>query len=72
MSQQTLIIESIERLRSSVNSNPAFRVTFTDGQTARTGTDSAVAYEIENPEYRDVPLLVTFTRAGRIVNVQTA
>lgn len=70
--QEIKTITSVKRARSSANGNPAFVVTFTDGTEARTGTDSAVGYEIANPEYRGVPLAVTFTKAGRIVGVRAA
>lgn len=70
--KQTLTIAELKRLRSSTNGNPRFAVTFTNGQTAETGKDSQVAYKIENSEYQDVPVVVTFTPAGRIVNVQVA
>lgn len=68
--QQTLTIAKIERLKLSTNGNPRFRVTFTNGLMAQTQTDGAVGYSIENPEYRGVPVLVTFTRAGRITDVR--
>lgn len=69
---QTLTIASLERLRLSVNGNPRFRVTFTSGLVAQTQTDGSIGYAIENPEYRDVPVVVTFTRAGRIIDVEAA
>lgn len=61
-----LMIDTIERTNSSVNGNPAFFVTFTDGTRARTQSDAGMAYGIENKQWRAVPLLVTFTPAGRI------
>ena len=61
-----LVIESLERLNNSVNGNPRYRVRFTDGTVADTQSDASLNYGISNPEYRDVPLRVTFTRAGRI------
>ena len=64
-----LIIEKIERARSSVNGNPAFYLTFTDGTRSRTMADAGFAYGIENPEYRGVPLTVQYTRAGNIATV---
>jgi hypothetical protein len=71
-SSKTLTIAKLERLKLSTNGNPRFRVTFTDGAVAQTQTDGSVGYEIENPEYRDVPLNVEFSRAGRIVAVYVA
>lgn len=71
-SSKTLTIESLERLRLSVNGNPRFRVRFTNGTVAITQTDGSVGYEIDNPEYRDVPLLVEFSRGGRITAVTVA
>lgn len=66
---RVLTIASLERLKLSMNGNPRFRVTFTDGTVAQTQTDGSVGYSIENPEYQDVPVRVYFTRAGRIWNV---
>lgn len=70
--QQTLTIATLERLKLSAMGNPRFRVTFTNGLVAQTQTDSSVGYSIENPEYRNVPVVVSFTRAGRIYGVETA
>lgn len=70
--QQVLTIAKLERLKLSTNGNPRFRVTFTSGLVAQTLTDASVGYSIENSEYRDVPVLVTFTRAGRITDVEVA
>jgi len=61
-----LVIESLERLNNSVNGNPRYRVHFTDGTVADTQSDASLNCGISNPEFRDVPLRVTFTRAGRI------
>lgn len=68
--QAVKTIASLERLKLSTNGNPRFRVTFTDGTVSQTQTDSSIAYSIENPEFRDVPVRVSFTRAGRIFNVE--
>lgn len=64
--QETLTIQSLERLRLSANGNPRFRITFTNGRIAQTQSDAGINYGIENPEYRDKPLHVTFTAAGKI------
>lgn len=69
--ERVVTIASLERMKLSTNGNPRFRVTFTDGTVAQTQTDSSIAYAIENPEYRDVPVKVSFTPAGRIWNVET-
>jgi hypothetical protein len=69
---EVLTIEKLERLRLSANGNPRFRVTFTSGLVAQTQTDSSVGYSIENPEFRDRPVRVDFTRAGRIFGVEVA
>lgn len=69
---ETLTIASMKRLDNDADLNPRYAVTFTNGLTAETGKGSQVAYKIENSEYRDVPVVVTFTPAGRIVNVQVA
>jgi hypothetical protein len=64
-------IASLERLKLSTNGNPRFRVTFTDGSVAQTQTDASIGYSLENSEFRDVPVRVSYTRAGRIFNVET-
>ena len=68
--ERVLTISSLERLKLSTNGNPRFRVTFTDGTVAQTQTDSSIAYAIENPEYRGVPVKVSFTAAGRIWDLE--
>ena len=62
-----LQIVHMERAKSSRNGNPAFFVTFDDGTRARTLPDAAWSYEAENSEFRDAPLMVTFTRGGQVV-----
>lgn len=64
-------IAKLERLKLSRNGNPRFLVTFTDGTTAQTQTDASIGYSIENSEFRDVPVRVSYTRAGRIFDVET-
>lgn len=61
-------IAELERMNNSANGNPRFLVKFTDGTEASTQVDAAVAYGLENPEFRDVPVTFTVTRAGRIIN----
>lgn len=67
---RVLTIASLERLKLSANGNPRFRVTFTNGEVAQTQTDASIGYSIENSEFRDVPVRVSFTRAGRIFDLR--
>ena len=67
-------IQYYKRLSNSVNGNPRYDVTFTDGTgklwTYRTSSDSMVNYEIENV-YRDCTLVdVVVTKATRIVELR--
>lgn len=62
-------IDHLERLNNSANGNPRYRIHFTDGSSAITASDASFCYGIENREYRDVPLVIVWTRAGRISNV---
>ena len=62
-------IERLERMRSSVNGNPRYRIYFADGGTATTQSDAAVAYGLENAENLGVPVTVTATRTGKVYNV---
>lgn len=59
-------IDHLERLNNSANGNPTWLVHFTDGTSARTQSDAAVSYELDNPEFRDVPVEFKATAAGRI------
>ena len=60
-------IESITRLKSSVNGNPRFRIDFTDGSSAQTQSDAMFGYAVGNPGMREGSRVsVQFTRAGRI------
>lgn len=61
-------IALIERRRLTRNGNPRFLVTFTDGSHAMTKADSRIAYVIENSEYRDCELTITFDGSGCIVD----
>lgn len=72
MTTQTLTIDFMVRANSSTNGNPAWNVTFTNGLTARTQSDAGISYALDNPEYRAVPLIVEFTKAGRIATVKVA
>ena len=66
------IISSLERLYNSVNGNPRFHVWFTDGTGGITMSDASVNCGLTNPEYRGVPVVFTFTRAGRISHATPA
>lgn len=59
-------IERLERLNNSTNGNPRYKVWFSGGGWAVTQSDAAISYEINNPEFRDTDVEITFTRAGRI------
>lgn len=65
-------IARLDRLTNSVNGNPRYRVHFTDGSSALTQSDAGFCYAINNPEFRDAPVLVEFTRAGRIAHIAPA
>jgi hypothetical protein len=60
-------IETIKRLNLSVNGNPRFHFTFSDGTEATSMSDAAFCYAVGNPGMRTGDLVVLeFTRAGRI------
>jgi len=63
----TKTIDHYERLRSSVNGNPRFRFTFTDGTVLDSQSDAGWAYAVGNPGMREgSTVAMEFTRAGRI------
>ena len=63
----TKTIERYERLRSSVNGNPRFRFTFTDGTVLDGMSDAGWAYAVGNPEMREgSTVALELTRTGRI------
>lgn len=62
-------IDRLERMRSSVNGNPRFRIYFAGGATATTLPDAAVSYGLENVENRFVPVTITATKSGLVFNV---
>lgn len=62
-------IDALERMTNTVNGNPRYRVRFTDGSSALTQSDASISYGIGNPEYRNRPVRVWFTRAGRVWDV---
>ena len=64
---ERLTIKTIDRMNSSVNGNPRFHFTFTNGRVAPLMSDSGFGYEVGNPGYREGDtVLVEFTRAGNV------
>ena len=64
---ETKTILRIDRLRSSVNGNPAYDFSFTDGDRARSTSDAGWCYAVGNPGMRKGSTVsVSYTRAGRI------
>jgi hypothetical protein len=60
-------IESIKRLNLSVNGNPRFRFTFSDGEVADSMSDAGFCYAVGNPDMRaGDTVVIERTRAGRI------
>lgn len=66
----TARIADARRLKSSVNGNPRFVVTFDNGDALTTQSDSSVSYDVENFSRHDVSqnpeVAVWLSRAGRI------
>ena len=58
--KRIVTISNVERLGTSTNGNPTYRLTFEGGGTAETARDSGLAYEITNSEYRQGPVELTF------------
>lgn len=70
MSATLRTIDQIDRLNSSSNGNPRYRITFTDGSSAITMSDAAFCYSIGNPGYRVASQVqVEWSRAGRIAQL---
>jgi hypothetical protein len=67
--QNGLIIDWLERLVNDRSGNPRWQVTFTDGTVAVTHSGAAINYGIDNREYRNVPLTVEFSPAGKITRM---
>lgn len=63
-------IVSVKRENSSVNGNPRFSITFSNGITRKTSSDAGIAYGIENAEYRSDTVSVFTTKAGYIWDVR--
>lgn len=72
MKSQTKRILTMKRLPNSVNGNPRWQVWFSDGDVRITQSDSAVGFEINQPEYRNADIKVSFSRAGRITMIEKA
>jgi hypothetical protein len=66
-------IDWVKRLNNSVNGNPRYQVTFTDGSSAITKSDSSCAYDIQNIMSRNNlwmrNVAITWTKAGRIETI---
>jgi hypothetical protein len=76
---RVLVLDSAERLPNSRSNNPRWRLHFRDSDgdfiTARTETDAAVSYDIDNllnTRLRDQsqPVRVEFTPAGHVVYIK--
>ena len=52
-----LKIDKLERMKSSVNGNPRFRVYFSNGFVSQTTVDADLGYAIQNYVCNDRPLL---------------
>ena len=63
-------IDHLDRLNSSVNGNPRFRVYFTDGSVAETQSDAGFCYGLENRENFGMDVTVSFTKSGRISDLR--
>jgi hypothetical protein len=69
----TKTIESYERMRSSVNGNPRFRFTFTDGTILDGMSDASWAYAVGNRDMREGSTVdMTLSRAGKIRTMRPA
>ena len=64
-------IAELKRLKLSASGNPRYRVTLVGGAVMQTQTDASVNYAMGNPEWHNVPVILTTTRAGRIVGIRT-
>ena len=65
MERKTIL--NYERMNSSVNGNPRFRIVFTDGTIAPMMSDSGTSYAIGNDDMRQGSIVdVEFTRSGNI------
>lgn len=64
-------IAEIDRIASSANANPRYRVTLVGGANLNTGVDAAIGYAITNPEWKNTPVVFTLKRNGDIVGIRT-
>lgn len=69
-------ITELKRLKNSFNGNPRWEVTLEmiagDPWVAKTSADSNIGCTIDNSEYRDRPVWVTFNGRGSIIDVSVA
>jgi hypothetical protein len=73
MPATTKTITCYERLRSSVNGNPRFRFTFTDGTVLDGMSDAGWAYAVGNRDMREgARVSMTLSRAGKIRTMSPA
>jgi hypothetical protein len=63
-------IKSLERMNNTREGNPRWRVTLVNGGVHTTKPDAAVGHVIENSEYREGPVEVTFNANGEIIGVE--
>ncbi len=71
----TALVTNVERVGATVNGKTVKRVTLSVADNGWPGVvemltarDSAIALEIENQEYRDIPHIFTISREMRIVS----
>lgn len=62
-------IDYLEQLNYTTSGNPRYRIHFTDGTVLVSHSNAAFVYGLTNPEYRDVPVRVELTRAGRVADI---
>lgn len=61
-------VTAAKRLKNSVNGNPRWDVTLSDGTMALTSSDASVSYDVENALRDSQPRFVNYTAAGRIAS----
>lgn len=66
----TAVITQLKRITNSVNGNPRYEVTFSNGRTLKTSSDHSFVYDIENLYNKADPLQVFVTRSNRICDLQ--
>jgi hypothetical protein len=71
MSVEVLTLAACERLNDTVNRNPRYRIAFRGGLVALSQSDASWTYAMGNPGMRAGDrVMVTFSRAGRIVHME--